>query len=69
MECSFFCGVRRLNVGSVDDQDMVLRTLIKTLFPLCETPYKYARVAIIYGLYKIRELMDVDDSFVITSIM
>lgn len=46
-----------LNTGTIDDQDLIFKTLILTLFPGCETPYKYARVAIIYGLIKIKEKM------------
>ena len=58
-----------LNTGTFDDQNMIIRTLIMTLFPNCETPYKYARVAIIYGLNKLKENMDTNPSFSIVDIM
>lgn len=58
-----------LNTGTFDDQNLIFKTLITTLFPDCDTPYKYARVAIIYGLYKIKEKMDANPSFTLTEIM
>ena len=58
-----------LNTGTFDDQNMIIRTLIITLFPGCETPYKYARTAIIWGLYKIKEKMDENPTFSLTDIM
>ena len=58
-----------LNTGTIDDQDLIFKTLITTLFPDCETPYKYARVAIVYGLFKIKEKMDSNSSFSLTDIM
>lgn len=58
-----------LNTGTIDDQNLIFKTLITTLFPDCETPYKYARVAIIYGLIKIKEKMDANPSFTLTDIM
>ena len=58
-----------LNTGTVDDQSLIFKVLITTLFPSCETPYKYARVAIIYGLYKIKERMDAFPSFSITDLI
>ena len=58
-----------LNTGTIDDQNLIFRTLILTLFPDCETPYKFARVAIIYGLYKIKDLMSSNPTFTITDLM
>ena len=58
-----------LNTGTFDDQNMIIRSLIITLFPNCETPYKYARVAIIYGLNRIKEKMTANPSFSLTDIM
>ena len=58
-----------LNTGTIDDQNLIFKTLILTLFPDCETPYKYARVAIIYGLNKIKEKMNSNPSFSLTDIM
>lgn len=58
-----------LNTGTFDDQNLIFKALITTLFPACETPYKYARVAIIYGLNKLKEKMDANPSFALTDIM
>ena len=58
-----------LNTGTIDDQNLIFKTLITTLFHDCETPSKYARVAIIYGLNKIKEKMDANPSFTLTDIM
>lgn len=41
-----------LHVGTVDE-DGILRRLIPILYKDCDTPYRYARVAAIYGAEKI----------------
>lgn len=58
-----------LNTGTIDNQDMIFKTLITILFPNCDTPYKYARVAIIYGLFKIKEKMESNPTFLLTDII
>lgn len=50
-----------LNVGTVDNSKFLLSQLIVGLVPNCITPYRFIRVAIIFGLYKIKELMDDSD--------
>lgn len=57
------------NTGTIDDPNLIFKTLITTLFPECETPYKYARVGIIYGLTKIKEKMDENPSFSLVDLM
>ena len=44
-------------------------TLISSLYPWCNTPYKYARVAAIFGLKKIKEKMDADPDFNIVTLV
>lgn len=46
------------NVGSVDEDQYISR-LVSSLYPNTTTPYRYARVLIIYGLEKLGELLDV----------
>jgi len=45
------------NIGSIDD-DKFLSQLILSLYPDATTPYRYARVLMIYGLEKLGELLD-----------
>lgn len=55
--------------STIDDIRGIIRTLIQMLYPGCETPYKYARVAIIYGLKKIKEKMDKNPSLNIADLI
>lgn len=58
-----------LNIGTVDTSDNIVQKIIKLLYPNCETPYRYARVAIIFGLEKIAEKMKDNPTFNIADIM
>lgn len=55
-------------VGTIDSNHM-FKTLIPILYPGCQTPYRYVRIAINFGLFKIGEKMDEDPSFNIASLM
>ena len=58
-----------LNIGTVDTSDNIIKRSICMMYPECETPYRYARVAIIYGLEKISERMKDAPTFTIADIM
>ena len=47
-----------LNVGTVDTSEHLLKQLVQIIAPNCITPYRFIRVAIIMGLYKIKEMID-----------
>ena len=47
-----------LNVGTVDTSEHMLKQLVQIIAPNCITPYRFIRVAIIMGLYKIKEMID-----------
>ena len=51
------------------DQGDTFRKLITNMYPWCTTPYKYARVAAIFGLKKIKEQMDSNPDFNIVSLI
>lgn len=51
------------------DVDGTFKQLIIIMYPWCSTPYKYARVAAIFGLKKIKEKMDRDPDFNIVSLL
>lgn len=51
-----------LNVGTVDNDQNLLKQLIPILVPKCSTPYRFVRVAIILGLYKIKQMIDEDNN-------
>lgn len=57
------------NVGSIDESNGNIRKIISLMYPDCSTPYLYARVAIIFGLLKIKELIDNNSDFNIADIM
>lgn len=46
-----------LNVGTFDENG-AFKKVILVLYPYCDTPYKYARVATIFGLKKMKEILD-----------
>lgn len=50
------------NVGSVDPDNFISR-FIKIMYPGNETPYRYARVLMCYGLSKIGDLLDNNDFY------
>lgn len=52
----------RYNVGSIKKSSLIT-TAFSTLFPNCTTPYRYIRVLMIYGTYKIKERIDKGDDF------
>ncbi|MCD8291969.1 MAG: hypothetical protein LUC91_10785 [Prevotella sp.] len=47
-----------LNVGTIDFGDSIIKNVVSILVPECSTPYRFIRVAIILGIYKIQELMN-----------
>ena len=49
------------NTATIDTSNNLFQKLICIIYPKCETPYRYIRVAIIFGLYKIDELMKESD--------
>lgn len=57
------------NTATIDTSDNLFQKLIQIIYPNCTTPYRYARVAIIYGLYKIDEMMSTNPNFSITEIL
>lgn len=56
------------SLGTIEDGQIV-KTVIQSLYPDCDVPYRYARAAIIYGLLKIRDKIDSDPSFNIAVLM
>lgn len=50
------------NVGSIKKASLIT-TAFSTLFPNCTTPYRYIRVLMIYGTYKIKERIDAGEDF------
>jgi len=48
-------------VGTFDENNMIA-SVIKSIYPNCETPYRYARVLINYGLKKIEEKLSSPNS-------
>lgn len=69
LESQYDSNGANYNTGSIDSDDSVFRTIIPMLIPDCQTPYRFARIAIIYGLYKIDEMMNNDSVFNIASLM
>lgn len=51
------------------DVDGAFAKLITAMYPWCTTPYKYARVAAIYGLQRLKELMTNDPDFNIADLV
>ncbi len=50
------------NVGSIRKSTLIT-TVFSTILPECSTPYRYIRVLMIYGTYKIKERIDAGDDF------
>ncbi len=50
------------NVGSIKKAALITTTF-STLFPNCATPYRYIRVLMIYGTYKIKKRIDAGEDF------
>ena len=50
------------NVGSIKKASLIT-TALKLVIPSCETPYRYIRVLMIYGTYKINERLNAGDDF------
>lgn len=50
------------NVGSIKKAPLIT-TAFNTIFPNCTTPYRYIRVLMIYGTYKIKERIDNGEDF------
>ena len=48
------------NVGSVDKDGFIVK-LFQLLYPDCDTPFKYVRVVMCYGLLKMEDLIDSGD--------
>lgn len=58
-----------LNIGTFDTENRLIQQVILALYPNCETPYRYARVAINYGALKIGKKMKESDSFKISDLL
>ncbi len=56
------------NIGSIDD-DKFLSHLITSLYPETTTPYRYARVLMIFGLEKLGDLMSAGQLYPISNLM
>ena len=52
-----------------NDSNLRVADLIKALFPQCETPYRYMRIAIIYGILKLDKAKRYDPDFRIIDVM
>lgn len=50
------------NVGSIKKANLIITTL-DHIIPNCETPYRFIRVLMIYGTYKIQERLDAGEKF------
>ena len=51
------------------DVEGAFAKLITSMYPWCNTPYKYARVAAIFGLMKIKEKLTNDSDFNIVDLL
>ena len=56
------------NIGTIDD-DKFLSQIMLSLYPETTTPYRYARVLMIYGLEKLGELLDAGKLYPISNLM
>lgn len=56
------------NIGSVDP-DNYISQLMKALYPDSDTPYRFTRVLMCYGLNKIGDLLEEGKLFPISNIM
>ncbi len=56
------------NIGSID-ADKTLSQLITTLYPGCQTPYKYVRTIICFGFEKLGELLDKKQTIHLSELM
>lgn len=56
------------NIGSID-ADKTLSQLITTLYPGCQTPYKYVRTVICFGFEKLGELLEKKQSIHLSELM
>lgn len=50
------------NVGSIKKSSLIT-TAINQIIPNCETPYRYIRVLMIFGTYKINERLSAGEDF------
>ncbi|MBO6024857.1 MAG: hypothetical protein J6P83_08400 [Bacteroidales bacterium] len=50
------------NVGSIKKSSLII-TVFNSVFPDCKTPYRYIRVLMIYGTFKIKERMEAGTDF------
>ena len=57
-----------LNVGTIDD-DGIIKRLMPILYPQCETPYRYARVAAIFGAEKIGDKIKAYDKITLAELL
>lgn len=53
-----------LNIGTFDENE-IFKKVILIQYPYCDTPYKFARVATIFGLKKIKEKLDANSELTI----
>jgi len=52
-----------------NDSNLRVADLIKALYPQCETPYRYMRIATIYGILKLDKAKRYDPDFRIIDVM
>lgn len=50
------------NVGSIKKANLIV-TALDHIIPDCTTPYRYIRVLMIYGTYKIKDRLDAGEKF------
>ena len=60
LDSTYTADGNNYNVGSVDKDGFIVR-LFKLLYPGCETPFKYIRVVMCYGLMKMEDLIESND--------
>lgn len=56
------------NVGSIDS-DKYIENLMLSLYPNCESPYKFARILMCYGLNQLGDYLDNGTLFPINKFM
>ena len=61
-------GGSNYNIGTIDE-DKFISQLIQSIYPNVNTPYRFARVLMIYGLEKLGELLDSGSLYPINALM
>lgn len=57
MDKAYTANGNHYNIGSVDP-DGYIRKMMSAMYPDCNTPYRYARVLMCYGLDKLQDIID-----------